>query len=81
MIHMSHEGTMSGHSLRCDQGDDLNLPHHSARLPRDTSTSIRGWHMHYLDVHQLGGGGGLPSKKHTTLLSLRDPINPICAST
>jgi hypothetical protein len=38
----SHEDTMSGHSSRCDQRDDLGPPHPSARLPRDTSTDICG---------------------------------------
>jgi hypothetical protein len=45
---------MSGHSSQRDQGDDQGPPHPSARLPRDTSTGIRGWPMHYPDVHTLG---------------------------
>jgi hypothetical protein len=27
----------------------------NTRLPRDTSAGIRGWPMHYPDVHPLGG--------------------------
>jgi hypothetical protein len=45
---MSHEGTTSGHSSRRGQGDDPGPPHPSSRLPRDTSTGIHGWPMHYL---------------------------------
>jgi hypothetical protein len=65
---VSHEGATSGHSSRHDEGDDQGPPHPSSHLPCSTVMSIRGWPMHYPDVH-------------TTLLSLRDPINPVCAST
>jgi hypothetical protein len=54
MTHVSHEGTMSGHSSRCDLGDDQGPPHPSARLPRDTTMGILGWPMRYPDVHSLG---------------------------
>jgi hypothetical protein len=54
MTHVSHESTTSGHSSRHDQGDDQGPPHPSAHLPRDTATGIRGWPMHYPDVHPLG---------------------------
>jgi hypothetical protein len=55
--HVSHEGATSGHNSRHDQGDDQGPPHSSARLPCDTATGIRGWPMHYPDVHPLGMGG------------------------
>jgi hypothetical protein len=53
MTHVSQDGTTSGHSSRRDQGDDQGPPHPSAHLPRDIVTGIRGWSMHYLDVHPL----------------------------
>jgi hypothetical protein len=40
-IHVSHEGTTSGHSSQRDQGDDSGPPHPSARLPRNTLMGIR----------------------------------------
>jgi hypothetical protein len=36
----------------------------------------RGWPMHYLDVHPLGMVGYLPSRRHTTLVSLGIPYVP-----
>jgi hypothetical protein len=54
---MSHEDTTSGTSSRRDQGNDLGPPHPSARLPRDTLISIRGWHMHYPGIHHYSYGG------------------------
>jgi hypothetical protein len=54
MTLVSHEDTTRGHSSWCDQGDDSGTPHPSARLPRNTVTGIRGWPMHYPDVHPLG---------------------------
>jgi hypothetical protein len=53
MTHVIHEGTTSGHSLQRDQGNDQGPPHPSARLPCDTVAGIRGWPMHYPDVHLL----------------------------
>jgi hypothetical protein len=38
------------------------LPHPSARLPRDTLMGIRGWHMHYLNVHLGGMVGYRPTR-------------------
>jgi hypothetical protein len=43
------------------------LPHPSARLPHDTVTGIRGWPMHYPDVHPLGTVGYHPTRRHTKL--------------
>jgi hypothetical protein len=54
MTHMRHEGTTSGYSSRCDQGDDQDPPHPSACLPRNTAMGIHGWPMHNPDVHPLG---------------------------
>jgi hypothetical protein len=47
MTLMSHEETTIGYSSQRDQGDDPGPPHPSAHLPRDTSTDICGWPMHY----------------------------------
>jgi hypothetical protein len=38
------------------------LRHPSARLPRDTLTSIRGWPMHYPNVHTGGMVGYHPTR-------------------
>jgi hypothetical protein len=57
------------------------LPHPSARLPQDTMMAIHRWHMHYLDVHPLGMVGYHPTWQDMKLLSLRDPINLVSAST
>jgi hypothetical protein len=54
MTHVSQGGTTCGHSLGHNQGDDQRPPHPSARPPRDTMTGIRGWPIHYTDVHPLG---------------------------
>jgi hypothetical protein len=53
----SHEDTTSGNSSRHVQGDDLGPPHPSARPPRDTSMGIRGWPMHYPNIHHCRYGG------------------------
>jgi hypothetical protein len=37
-----------------DQRDDPGLPHPSACLPRDVSTGIHGWLVHYPNVHPGG---------------------------
>jgi hypothetical protein len=47
----SHEDSTSGNSSQRDQGDDPGPLHPSARLPRDTSTGIRGCPMYYLGIH------------------------------
>jgi hypothetical protein len=53
----------------------------SAGLPRDISTGIRGWPPHYPSVHPLSTVGCRPTQRPSKLLSLRDPINLVCAST
>jgi hypothetical protein len=53
----------------------------SACLPRDTSTSIRGWSTHYPDLHSVGMVGYRPIRWPSKLLSLWDPINHVCTST
>jgi hypothetical protein len=57
------------------------LPHPSACLPLNTSTGIRGWPMHYPDVHPGGMVGYHPTWGPIELLSLQNPINPVCTST
>jgi hypothetical protein len=57
------------------------LPHPNARLPRNTAMGIRGWPMHYSIVQPLGMVGYHPTQQHMKLLSLGDPINPICTNT
>jgi hypothetical protein len=57
------------------------LPHPNALLPRDTATGIRGWPMHYSIVQPLGMVGYRLTQQHMKLLSLGDPINPICTNT
>jgi hypothetical protein len=41
---------------------DQVLPHPSARLAHDTMMGIRGWPMHYPDVHPLGMVGYYPTR-------------------
>jgi hypothetical protein len=57
------------------------LPHPGACLTRDTSTIIRGWPMHYPDVHSGGMLGYRLTWRPTKLLCLWDPINLVCANT
>jgi hypothetical protein len=53
------------------------LPHPNAHLPHDISTGIRGWPMHYPDVHPGDVVGYHPTRQPSKLLSLWDPINPV----
>jgi hypothetical protein len=57
------------------------LPHPSTRLPRDTSMDIRGWPMYYLDVHPGGMVGYHLTQRIAKIISLRDLINHVQAST
>jgi hypothetical protein len=58
--------------------DGTGLP--SVRLPRDTSTGIRGWPIHYPDLHPGGMVRYHPTRRPSNVLSLWDPINLVCAS-
>jgi hypothetical protein len=63
------------------QGVEPGAPYPSAGLPCDTTTGISGWPPHYPIVHSLGMVGCHPTQRLSTLLSLQDPINHVCAST
>jgi hypothetical protein len=68
-------------SSRCDQRVGQVLPHPSARLSHDTSMGIRGWPIHYPDVHPGGMVGYRPTRRPSKLLSLQESINLVCIST
>jgi hypothetical protein len=56
-------------------------PYPSAGPPRDTSMGIRGWPPQCPSVHLLRIVGYHPTLQPLKLLSLQDPINPVCVST
>jgi hypothetical protein len=55
------------------------LPHPSACLPRDASTDIRGWPIHYPDVHPGGMVEYRLTRRPWKLPSLQGPISLVCA--
>jgi hypothetical protein len=57
------------------------LPYPSACLPRNTLTGKCGWPIHYRNVQPGCMVGYRPTRWLSKLLSLRDTINPVCAST
>jgi hypothetical protein len=56
-------------------------PYPSEGLPCDTSTGIHGCPPHYPSIHLLSMVGCRPTQQPSKLLSLRDSIYLICAST
>jgi hypothetical protein len=57
------------------------LHHSSASLPRDNSMGIHGWPTHYPSVHSWGKVRYHSNQRPSKLLSLWDPINPVCTNT
>jgi hypothetical protein len=56
--------------LNVGQGDDPGPLHPSTRLPRDVSTGVSGWPVHYLGLHPIGMVGYRPTRRPSMLLSV-----------